>query len=369
MKIAKQVFGMSVFIAILAGLTWISTDVYITALHINTSWAATIHAATIVFWVLFLFSFFSGEIIQGAHIKILYRTCNIIFGMMFYLFLGSVFLSILLALIPTLSPLIPIGIIVLSFILGVIGLIQARRITMTHHTVTLHNAPKTWHGRTAVFLSDTHFGLMNHKHFAEKVITAIQSINPDLVFHGGDFYDGPSINTAPITDAWKKLTQTTPVFYTSGNHELYGPYETFITSIRDAGVTVLLNESVVHDGVQIMGITYQKKGADKKVRTVLETIATDPTLPLILINHPPTFHAPAFEKGVSLMLSGHTHRGQFSPIGMLTRLIYKKYNYGKHSFKTMAAITSRGVGTAGPPMRLGNPPELIVITFSTQEEK
>ena len=356
---------MSIFVLILGWLTWLSTEVYITALHIGPAVITTIHAVIIIFWVLFIFSFFSGEIVSGAHIRLIYRTCNIIFGIMFYLFLGSILLSILLAVVPTLSSTIAIGIIILSLALSFLGLLQARDITTTTYKVPLSNVPHSWNNKKAVFLSDTHFGLMNHQRFSDKIVNKILSLNPDLVFHGGDFYDGPTINTAPITTSWKRLTEKIPTFYTSGNHEMYGPYESFIASIKEAGITVLLDEKTIHDGVQIAGITYRPKGKDSEAKTVLNSMSVDANLPLILINHPPTFHSSAVSAGTTLMLSGHTHRGQFSPIGLLTRLIYKKYNYGFHVTEKMSAITSRGVGTAGPPMRLFNTPELVVINFTT----
>jgi hypothetical protein len=364
MKLVRPLIGVIVFVAVLGGLTWLTSEVYINALHIGTAGATTIHTVTIIFWALFVFSYFSGEIVSGAHIRFIYCLCNIVLGIMFYLFLGSVALSILFAVFPAMSSAVAWGIVGISFILGILGLIQARTITTTTYTVPLKNAPASWHGKRAVFLSDTHFGLMNHKHFSNKIVSTILSLNPDLVLHGGDFYDGPTVPTAPITNSWKKLTEKIPVFYTSGNHEMYGPYELFIQSIRDAGVTVLLDEKTLHDGVEIAGITYRAKGQDKKAQEVFDVLSFDPALATILINHPPTFHKGAESAGTTLILSGHTHRGQFSPIGILTWLIYRKYNYGINSTQNMTAITSRRVGTAGSPMRLFNRPELVVIKFT-----
>ena len=366
MKITGKVIGVIVFIAVLTGLTWLSTEVYITGLHISASGANTIHIATILFWILFVFSFFSGEMITGEHIKRLYRFCNIVFGMMFYLFLGSVVLSIILAIDPFAPSWVAVKVVVLSLGLGIIGMIQAHRITTTTYEVTLPDAPSSWNGKTAVFLSDTHFGIMNHEKFSDKIVNRILAINPDFVLHGGDFYDGPAIDMSPIIASWKKITDKIPVFYTSGNHEMYGPYEAFVQSVRDAGVTVLLNQKTLYSGIQIAGITYLAKGKDVDAQKAIESLALDPNLATILINHPPTFHDSVVDAGATLMVSGHTHNGQFSPLGLITRMIYKKYNYGLHKVSDMTAITSRGVGTAGPPMRLFNSPELVVIKFKTR---
>ena len=127
MKLAKKLIVVIIFIAILGGLTWLSTEVYITALQIGTAGAVTIHTASIIFWALFMFSFFSEKMISGEHIHYLYRLCNIVFGIMFYLFLGSVFLSIMMALLPTVSTTFAWTIIILSFTFSIIGLIQDRK--------------------------------------------------------------------------------------------------------------------------------------------------------------------------------------------------------------------------------------------------
>jgi predicted MPP superfamily phosphohydrolase len=367
MKMITRIIGMSVFVVLLAGITWLSSEVYSTALHIGTYGVVAIHSTIVVFWTVFLFSFFSGENIFGKHLKLVYELCNILFGVLFYLFLGSVLLSVLFFIFPTISILTAWIVVIVSLLLSILGLIQARHITETHYSVHLPYAPASWHGKKAVFLSDTHFGLINHRKFSNMIVDRILSLKPSIVFHGGDFYDGPLIDTEPITASWKRLTDIIPVFYTSGNHEMYGPYDTFIQSLRDAGVTVLLDEKVMHDGVEIAGLTYRAKGQDKKAREVFDKLSFEANTDTILINHPPTFHSSAESSGATVMLSGHTHRGQFSPIGLLTWLIYKKYNYGINTTPKMTSITSRGVGTAGPPMRLFNTPELVVITFTTQK--
>lgn len=89
-------------------------------------------------------------------------------------------------------------------------------------------------------------------------------------------------------------------------------------------------------------------------------------MPSILINHPPTALAAAHEAGVDLQVSGHTHNGQFWPMTYLVRKIYGQYYYGLKAYEDMQVITSSGVGTFGPPFRLFNPPEIVLITFQTK---
>lgn len=321
------------------------------------------HILAFIFSGITIFSFISGRLIRGKKIEGLYRFMNIAFGIAFYLFLGAVLLSLIFAVtnIQPLNATLVIGSLALLF--GIYGLLEARTITITEYEVVLPGAPDSWHSKKGLFLSDTHFGLMNHKHFSNKLVQKILNLAPDFVIHGGDFYDGPEIPLEPITESWKELTKTMPVFYTSGNHEHYGNYDAFIASIKAAGITTLLNEHILYDGVQIGGITYLPKDKKEEAKVLIEKLNLRPEVPSILINHPPTFHQVAEGVKVNVMLSGHTHRGQFSPIELITWLIYGKFNYGMHTAGEMVAITSKGVGTAGPPLRLFNKPELVMIQF------
>jgi len=299
-----------------------------------------------------------------------YTLLQVISGFGLYLFFGAIILAFVLIFgkftgttIPTIIPLVIFGV---SILVGIIGLIQARTITVTPYTVTLENAPESWNDKTAVLVTDTHFGLVNAKKFSDKVVNKILSINPNFVLHAGDFYDGPHIDTLPITESWSGLTASIPVFYTPGNHEGYGTYDTFIKSARDANITVLEDNKTIYDGVQIAGITYRDGKESTAATRAIEGLALDPSMPSILINHPPTSLPTIDKAGIDLMVSGHTHNGQFWPLNYATRAVYGIYSYGLNAYKSAQVLTSRGVGTFGPPFRTFNQSELVLITFKTK---
>lgn len=320
--------------------------------------------------------FFAGFLInKSAHwtTPFFYTIIQIIIGTGFYLFIGAVALGIVLvfgyiARIPLPTTFISFGALTLSILLIVIGIFQARIITVTNYTVTLKNAPASWEGKKAVLVSDTHFGFVNREKFSNRVANKIIAQNPDLVLHAGDFYDGPTITLPPITESWKKITTAAPVFYAPGNHEEYGEsYENFITSIYDAGVTVLEDRATDFDGVQIAGIKYRGDANNPEVSTAIKSLNLSPEKPTILINHPPTGLLAAKEMGVALQVSGHTHNGQLWPGNLITKKVYGVYTYGLHLFdETLQVLTTRGVGTNGPPMRTFNQAEIVVITFKTE---
>ena len=298
-----------------------------------------------------------------------YPVINTIAGIMLYFFLSAILLSLILVVYTilgkTMPPVYAQCFAVASAVFGVLGIIQAQHIHVVKYSAHLPTAPIDWNNKTAVLVSDTHFGLINHKTFSDKLVKHILTLAPDFVLHAGDFYDGPKNNMAPITESWKALTEKIPVFYTPGNHEHYGDYKGFMASIRDANITILEDAFVEYDGVQIAGIVYRAKNQNSAAHEALVSLKTNPATPLILINHPPTFHDSANHINANLMVSGHTHNGQFWPNNFVTGLIYKQFNYGLQKTQNVVAITTSGVGTAGPPMRLFNTPELVLIRFTT----
>jgi uncharacterized protein len=81
----------------------------------------------------------------------------------------------------------------------------------------------------------------------------------------------------------------------------------------------------------------------------------------ILLAHQPKSCFAAFEAGFDLMLSGHTHSGQFFPNNFITKIVHP-YHRGLnlHENKMWVYVNS-GTGYWGPPLRLGIPSELTLL--------
>ncbi len=315
----------------------------------------------------YVLSFIAVRTSNSWFLSSLYVAINIVGGIVFYVFIGAVMLAVILFIgyvtKTTIPHTISLSILLLSISLSVVGFIQSQIIKTVSYEVVLPNAPSSWEGKRAVLVSDTHFSVINNKRFSEKVVKKIKHENPDMVFHAGDFYDGPKIILPPITDPWKELAKQYPVFYAPGNHEGYGDYTTFIQSIAATGAVVLEDTVTTYEGVSIAGLRYRDKGKSEETNAILSQLALNPTTSTILINHPPTFQKEILNYPIDLMVSGHTHNGQFWPMRYLVKRIYGKYTYGLQKDAALTTITTSGVGTFGPPLRLFNTPEIVVITF------
>lgn len=86
----------------------------------------------------------------------------------------------------------------------------------------------------------------------------------------------------------------------------------------------------------------------------------------ILISHRPEFFNEYVATGVDLVLSGHTHGGQFR-IPFVGGLVaphqgfFPKYDVGMYTENNTSMIVSRGIGNSIIPIRFNNRPEVIVI--------
>lgn len=229
--------------------------------------------------------------------------------------------------------------------------------------VPVQNLPEYWRNHILVFVSDLHLGAIRGTAFAEKIVSTINDLAPSAVLIGGDLYDGVKCDAEKLIEPFLKLTTPHGMYYVTGNHEFYGEFERYMAAIATAGITVLKNETVAIEGMQFTGIDYRDVHKREDFAKVLETITLQPGAPNILIKHEPDNLDLAAQKGFSAGFFGHTHQGQIYPLMYITRRMYGDFDYGLKRLNAMWAYTSSGVGTWGPPLRLGTKSEIIVVKF------
>jgi hypothetical protein len=115
--------------------------------------------------------------------------------------------------------------------------------------------------------------------------------------------------------------------------------------------------------LQIVGIPYRDAATNGGLASVMQRVPLDRERASILLTHAPDNPAAAEALGFSLQLSGHTHLGQFVPWSWMARRVYRQFVYGLSRIGKMQVFTSSGVGTWGPPLRLGSNPEIVMLEF------
>ncbi len=243
------------------------------------------------------------------------------------------------------------------------GALEARQIRSEHITLTGVKLASGTKRLRVVQISDLHLGPMTYPGRLTPVLQAVQAAKPDLVVSTGDLVDGKVPNRPSVTTALRDLKAPLGKFAVLGNHEYYYGLERARTFIREAGFTLLENETVMVDpGLIIAGVDDDpgrgSNGGQTPGEADLLRRVPDQAFGLLL-KHRPVISAAG--KRFDLQLSGHTHGGQIFPFDYLVRLRYP-FPLGLIQLEEGGRLyTSRGTGTWGPPVRFLSPPEITVI--------
>jgi uncharacterized protein len=253
----------------------------------------------------------------------------------------------------------------LAAIVTVYGLINASWIRITRVTVALPNLPRTWQGRTLALVSDVHLGNVRGDAFVRRIVSRLNALNPHAVLLAGDMFDGADVDLTTVAQAWDKLTAPHGVYFATGNHDEFSDRSPFLNALTRAGVHVLHNEKIeLAGGLQLIGVHDGEAGEPKLYSKILERLQIDRQRPSILLTHQPSNLAVPEEAGVSFQVSGHTHRGQFWPWTHVVSRVHGRFAYGLNRLNSLQVLTSSGIGTWGPPIRVGTRSEIVMITLA-----
>lgn len=217
-----------------------------------------------------------------------------------------------------------------------------------------------------VTVSDIHLSPMNSESLLSEIVDKINSLNPDVVLMPGDIVDDKAVilKERNIGGALKNLKSKYGVFASNGNHEFISGIEGAAPYLRENNIH-LLEDSVykVENSFYIVGRDDRSKSnfTNKPRKTLGEIIsAIDQDIPLILLDHTPLNLEEAEENNIALQLSGHTHHGQMFPANLITNMIYE-ISWGYKKKGSTHYYVSCGVGTWGPPVRIGSDSEIVQI--------
>lgn len=336
------------------------------------------------FTMLFLAIWYLGSVILTRSVPSSFSELNLKFasywlGFAVYLFLFGVAVEILtgLGLIIHLPKLLNTSFTLFRQSVSSIGIVVAILISLWAIFVArgdfvikqkefhLTNLSPELSGTKIILVSDIHSGSVNRVSFVKRVVHAINARKPDIVLIPGDLADGDPFRLIDKLAPFENVNSTYGVFWSFGNHEFYTGIETVKQALSSKNVTLLQNNwKLIADGkLVIAGVndpTDREFGG--KGMLIEEAIPDTISVPVLLLAHQPLLVEKVFEKGVSLMVCGHTHGGQTWPANYIVDRVWK-YPRGAFEIGKGLLYVSVGVGTWGPPMRLSQPPEIIEITL------
>lgn len=237
----------------------------------------------------------------------------------------------------------------------------------------------------AVVVSDLHdheFGDGN-----EKLAQKIRQTQPDIIFMDGDMLNAGSDDASVPVELIRQLTDTAPVYYALGNHELdyvENGHEDLIGELEEAGATVLDQEYV---DIEVKGTPVRLGGlydyafglngnndadaAPADVKQFLTDFQNTDRLKIMLSHRPDSFiFGDASEVwNVDLVISGHNHGGQVV-VPFKGGLYggdqgwFPEYVHGIYEKGNFQMFVTSGLGSDRQKLpRFNNPPEVAVVSI------
>ncbi len=372
-----------IFFAIFFTVTgFISFYIFIRGLQSIPADSSLRHAYALVFWTVAL-SFLGGRLLENFLPSIL-ADCLVWIGSfwiaaMLYLLIAVVALDVL-RLVNHFLPFFPSAITRnyaqakyvtaagVTFLIGTIllgGHINSLipRIKKLNLPVAKKTAMKSL---TIVAVTDIHLGTIVGRSRIDQIVEKVSSLDPDVVLLPGDIVDE---DLAPVIkqnlgEALESIKSRFGVFAITGNHEYIGGVERACSYLTKHGVVMLRDQSVkVNNSFFLVGREDRSiarfNGHQRKALPELMAVV-DRNYPVILMDHQPFGLNEAALQGIDLQISGHTHDGQLWPITYIVHSIYE-LAWGYKKIANTHYYVSDGVGTWGPPVRIGNRPEIVQI--------
>lgn len=234
------------------------------------------------------------------------------------------------------------------------------------HTIVFTNkdVPDSFVGKKIIFVSDIHHGPGSLLLRVKMMVAKINKLNPDIVILGGDYVHTSPKYIEPCFNELKNIRAHYGKYGILGNHDYWADAQLTRQNMQRAGIVMLDNKMVP---VKIDSGTIKLAGVaglfEHNFNSTTNGIKKDDFV--ILVAHTPDYAEKITTDNIDLVLSGHTHGGQFTFFGLWAPFVPspfgQKYRQGFVYTKHTTAYVTTGIGTIGPPIRFFARPEIVVI--------
>lgn len=228
-------------------------------------------------------------------------------------------------------------------------------------------------GYRVVFLADVHFGVSIDYEELLEVCEEISAADADAVILGGDIVDNATTKEEmqQVFQSFGTIKSKYGVYYLYGNHDrtmsqLPSGFsnEELVRNIEANNITILQDDVVRINGDLVL-IGREDAGMGRRNgRMSVEELLTDVNSDafLLMLDHQPNQYKENAAAGIDLILSGHTHAGQFFPLNLVYEVIkLDDAVYGHYYFDNMQAIVTSGLADWNYPVKTAGPAEYIVV--------
>ncbi|HEY0705814.1 MAG TPA: metallophosphoesterase [Polyangia bacterium] len=263
-----------------------------------------------------------------------------------------------------------------AFVIAILAGLRAlsRRPRIFRHTVCIAGLPPAFAGYQIAQISDVHCGPFTPPERVLAWVRRVNALSPDLIAVTGDLITSGGDFVEVVSAALGELRAPDGVWGCMGNHDYFTDGDAFAQRLEHHGMRLLRNAGHVLERsgqrLYLAGVddTWTHRcDLDRALRERPAGAAT------VLLAHDPVLFPTAAAHGVSVTLSGHTHGGQLAaPVRAkrwnLARFM-TPFTTGSYQIGDSTLYVNRGLGTTGPPIRLGVRPEITLLTLMPAREE
>lgn len=251
---------------------------------------------------------------------------------------------------------------------------EATWLSVTRSVISSPDVPVGFNGVRIVFVADLHAGDLLGGAYLERLVRRVESLDPDIIVLGGDYGGGGNGGETMFRAVMGRFRAKSGTVAVLGNHEWRWNNEEARAQLAGRDIVLLDNDSVrvrsaSGDYIRIAGLDDHMTGKPDAERASRD-IAADEFA--VLVSHNPDALPAALEKtrgAFDLALSGHTHGGQLTVLGLWAPAVPSDYGQrfrsGWTEVEDVPVLVTRGVGSYQFAARMCARPEISVIELQS----
>ncbi len=235
--------------------------------------------------------------------------------------------------------------------------------------ITLPDLPAALEGLRVAHLSDLHATRWRRRH--DRIVVELAAAEVDMLVLTGDYIERPGHEPAALAMLERLCQKVRPLH---GIYGVFGNHDTadLCRSLKSLPVAWLTNHTIQLEQLplQIQGLGFLDYGVPDTLAALPGNGALSHAprhVARLVLCHDPGLLPAVADMGGELMLSGHTHGGQFrlprrrALVNSCELPLHLSGGVLRH-MNTLCVI-SRGVGEANLPLRLFCPPHIPILTL------
>jgi predicted MPP superfamily phosphohydrolase len=225
-----------------------------------------------------------------------------------------------------------------------------------HHEVFIDELDPRHDGLRIAHLTDLHVGRLTPQHYIHHAVTIANHGRADVIVLTGDYVCW-SRREIELLQAQLAGLRATRVIVVLGNHDYFTDAKAVVAAMESHGYEVLQNRhTLVEIGggmLSVIGIDDPVTGHDD-IESAMSGVK--PSHTTLALSHCPEVFDELVQRGVDLVLSGHTHGAQIYINGLTDRIwnrTGRRFRNGLFREESSNLYVSPGVGFSGVRARIG----------------